>query len=172
MLEGGGGLECSLIGGAVDEGCPIANGGVVMKWRHQVLRQADASIVRRRVRGGVEHLYVVSPMEAHDWVFGAILRYNAGLEFELVVTCLLLCLPERCALIAVRLPRCGEHVLLPEYVRHRFRLMRGNLTCPVMERLSLNIVARFLCECYLGHLRDLGHWLRVLLRRGSCLVEL
>ena len=72
-----------------------------------MLRQADASIVRRRVRGGVEQLYVVSPMEAHDRVFGAILRYEAGLEFELVVTCLLLGLPERRALIAVRLPRRG-----------------------------------------------------------------
>ena len=74
VLEGRGGLECSLIGDAVDEGSSIANGGIVIQWRHQVLRQADASIVRRRVRGGVEHLYVVSPMEAHDWVFGAILR--------------------------------------------------------------------------------------------------
>jgi len=63
--------------------------------------------MRRRVRRGVEQLYVVSPMEAHDWVLGAILRYTAALEFELVVTCLLLCLPERCALIAVRLPRRG-----------------------------------------------------------------
>lgn len=103
VLEGHGGCS-GWPHGALNEGSAYATGGIVVEWRHQVLGQADSSIVRRRVRGGVEQLHVVIPMEAHDRVFAAILRHRV--EFELVVTCLLLGLPERLALIA-DLPRRG-----------------------------------------------------------------
>ena len=112
------------------------------------------------------------PVERHvDGVFCAIF-YGC---FEFRITLLHLGLPLRLTLNAV-LVRWREHVLLPEYVRHRFRLKRCNLHATIVEgpsfKADLLDIAHFLCEGFVGHLRDLGHWLRILLRRGTCFVEL
>lgn len=158
-------LDC-----AVGEGLALTEHGVVVQRLsrhrcHHRLREL-VNAVRWRVCCGVEPGVVMS-LERHVDVICAI-SYGC---FEFRITLLHLRLPLRLTLNAVLALR-WEHVLLPEYVRHRFRLKGCNLRVPILGRPFLVFIAHFLCEGYVGHLRDLGHWLRILLRRGTCFVEL